>query len=113
MQHKRTTHQYQAEYDERRIILRPRPTPRRRTRHLLQDMIYPLTLTFALSICFSGVGALGFWGFEIIAASASPTTSSSYHWRSRKNICLGAMLVGLSGCLGTALVAGCLGDGEE
>ncbi|MBD2504699.1 hypothetical protein [Anabaena azotica] len=113
MQQKRTIREYQTEYDHHKIILRKRPTPRRRTRALLQDMMYPVTLAFALSICFSGVGALGCWGFEIIAANASPMTSSSYHWRSRKNICLGAMLVGLSGCLGSALVGGILGGVDE
>ncbi|MBD2505322.1 hypothetical protein, partial [Anabaena azotica] len=96
-----------------KIILRKRPTPRRRTRALLQDMMYPVTLAFALSICFSGVGALGSWGFEIIAANVDPTTSSSKEWRSRKNICLGMMLVGLSGFLGTALVGGILGGTDE
>ncbi|HEY9801761.1 MAG TPA: hypothetical protein V6D25_15495 [Leptolyngbyaceae cyanobacterium] len=94
MQQKRTTRQYQAEYDNHKIILRPRPTPRRKIRAQLQDMMYPVTLAFALSICFSGVGALGCWGFEIIAANASPMTSSSYHWQARKNICLGSALVG-------------------
>lgn len=92
-------------------------TQRRRTRDLLQDMIYPVTLAFVLSICFSGVGALGCWGFEIIAANANPTSISSYHWQARKNICMGLMLVGVSGFLagflGAALVSEMAGGGNE
>ena len=112
-QQKRTNRQYQVQYDERQIILRSRPTPRRRTRDLIQHMLYPITVACLLSIGFSGVGALGCWGFEIIAANASPTSISSNEWRERKNICMGMMLVGLSGFLGTALVGGILGGVDE
>ncbi|WP_224095730.1 hypothetical protein [Nostoc sp. MS1] len=115
MQNKRTTHEYQVQYDNHKIILRP--IQRRRKSDLLQSLLYSITLAFALSICFSGVGALGSWGMEIIAANANPTTSSSYHWQARKNICMGLMLVGLSGFLagflGAALVSEIAGEIDE
>ncbi|BAT56564.1 hypothetical protein NOS3756_55760 (plasmid) [Nostoc sp. NIES-3756] len=57
------------------------------------------------------------WGFEIIAANTNPTTSSSYHWQARKNICMGLMLVGVSGFLagflGATLVSEIAGEINE
>ncbi|BAY41374.1 hypothetical protein NIES2111_57700 (plasmid) [Nostoc sp. NIES-2111] len=84
MQNKRTTHEYQVQYDNHKIILRP--IQRRKTGYLLQSLLLRVTVACLLSICFSGVGALGSWGMEIIAANANPTSISSYHWQARKNI---------------------------
>ncbi|WP_242056080.1 hypothetical protein [Nostoc flagelliforme] len=52
---------------------------------------------------FSGVGAMGCWGLEIIDINANPNIIIS-GWEQQKNICLGAMLVSFSAFLGSSLV---------
>ncbi|MCC5600858.1 hypothetical protein [Nostoc favosum] len=51
---------------------------------------------------FSGVGAMGCWGMEIIETNNPNIIISG--WQQQKNICLGAMLVSFSAFLGSSLV---------
>lgn len=112
-QHRRIMREYQVQYDERRIILRPRYNVRRRTREVIQRALFPITVAFLLSVGFSGVGALGCWGLEIITANSNPMSISQYQWQARKNVCLEGMLVGLSGFLGSALLGACVGGSDQ
>ncbi|MBD2247533.1 hypothetical protein [Nostoc sp. FACHB-888] len=52
---------------------------------------------------FSGVGAMGCWGMEIIETNADPNIIIS-GWQQQKNICLGAILVSFSAFLGSSLI---------
>ncbi|BBD63273.1 hypothetical protein NIES2109_61230 (plasmid) [Nostoc sp. HK-01] len=109
------TQEYQAKYDEtRQIVIRYHYIKRSRTREFMENALLTIGITCLLSTAFLGIGALGCWGFEIIGANASSSMISQYNWQARKNICLGGMLVCISGVLGSALLNGYLDfDGTQ
>ncbi|MBD2302872.1 hypothetical protein [Nostoc sp. FACHB-190] len=105
---------YQAKYDETRpIVIRYRYIKRSRAKDFVENGLLSVGIVCLLSTAFLGIGALGCWGFEIIAANSSPGIISQYNWQARKNICLGGMLVCISGVLGSALLNGCLDFDEN
>jgi hypothetical protein len=111
--HRQITHEYQVQYNEQQyIVVRHRRIKQQSTRDLIQSLLFKIIVVSLLSVGFSGVAALGCWGLEIITANSSPTSISQYQWQARKNVCLGGMLVGLSGFLGSALLGTCLGGTE-
>ncbi|MFN6567950.1 hypothetical protein [Dendronalium sp. ChiSLP03b] len=96
------------------IIIRKRRTMKRfQTQDFVNHVLYPITISSLIITAFMGVTALGCWGFEIIADNSKPTIISNHHWRSQKNICLGMMTVTFSVFLGSALLGGCLSNGNE
>ncbi|MBE9210069.1 hypothetical protein IQ244_26955 [Nostoc sp. LEGE 06077] len=103
------TQEYQAKYDEtRQIVIRYSCIKRSRTREFMENALLSVGIVCLLSTAFLGIGALGCWGFEIIGANSSSSIINHYNWQARKNICLGGMLVCISGVLGSALLNGCL-----
>ncbi|MDZ7968469.1 MAG: hypothetical protein RM368_26550 [Nostoc sp. DedSLP03] len=70
----------------------------RRTRKIFNPKVFidrtiETTAIISLMITgFSGVGAMGCWGLEVIESNANPNIIIS-GWQQQKNICLGAMLV--------------------
>jgi len=108
------TQEYQVKYNEQQyIIVRHRRIRRYRTRDLIEILLLKVTVISLLSVGFSGVGALGCWGLEIIAANSSSTSINQNIWQARKNVCLGGMLVSLSGFLGSTLLVACGGGSED
>lgn len=66
-----------------------------------------ITISSILITSFFGIGALGCWSIEIIDANTkSVILSKQQDWQTRKHICLGWMLVGLSSFLGSASLVG-------
>ncbi len=62
-----------------------------------------IAISSVLIAGFFGIGALGCWGIEIIEANTkSVILTKQKDWHTRKHICLGWMLVGLSSFLGSA-----------
>ncbi len=61
---------------------------------------------------FLGVGALGCWGLEIIETNTNSTLVGQTYWQAKKNICLGAMVVGFSAFLASGMLGAILSDGE-
>ncbi|MEA5569223.1 hypothetical protein [Anabaena sp. UHCC 0399] len=111
--HRKITHEYQVQYNEQQyIVVRHRRIKRQRTRDFIQSLLFKMTVVSLLTVGFSGVAAMGCWGLEIIAANSNPTSINQYIWQARKNVCLGGMLVGLSGFLGSALLGACVGGTE-
>lgn len=107
------TQEYQAKYDEsRQIVIRHYYIKRSRARELFENALLSIGIVCLLSTAFLGIGALGCWGFEIIGANSSSSIISQYNWQARKNICLGGMLVCISGVLGSALLNRCLNEEE-
>jgi hypothetical protein len=61
-----------------------------------------IAIASVLITSFFGIGALGCWGIEMIDANTkSVILSKQQDWQTRKHICLGWMLVGLSSFLGS------------
>jgi len=111
---KQLTQKYLAEYDKRTsIVILYRRVKRNHIRDFVENTFLLLGIVCLLSTAFLGIGALGCWGFEIIGANASSSIINQYNWQARKNICLGGMLVCISGVLGSALLNGCLNFDEN
>lgn len=65
-----------------------------------------ITISSILIAGFFGIGALGCWGIEIFDANTkSVIVTKQQDWHTRKHICIGWMLVGLSSFLGSATLA--------
>jgi hypothetical protein len=81
----------------------------RRTRKRFNPKVFidrTIEITAIISLLltgFSGVGAMGCWGLEVIESNANPNTITLL-WERQKNICLGAMLLSCSIFLGSSLV---------
>jgi hypothetical protein len=88
--------------NQNKLILR-RTRKRFSLRILIDRTIEIFAIVSLLFTAFSGVGAMGCWGMEIIETNANPNIVIS-GWQQQKNICLGVMLVSFSAFLGTALV---------
>ncbi|UKP01000.1 hypothetical protein [Nostoc sp. UHCC 0870] len=95
------------------IITRRRRTMKRKMHRSLNQTLTKFALYSIVTTGFLGVAAMGCWGLEIIAANSNSTSISQYQWQARKNVCLGGMLVGLSGFLGSALLGACVGFDEN
>ena len=95
---------YQSQLDHKSKLVLRRRTRRRFNPRIFIDRIIETTAIISLMITgFSGVGAMAFWGLEIIETNANPNIIIS-GWQQQKNICLGAMLVSFSAFLGSSLV---------
>jgi hypothetical protein len=65
-----------------------------------------ITIASVLMTTVFGIGALGCWGREMIDThTKSVVLSQQRVWQTRKQICLGWMLVGLSSFLGSTSLA--------
>jgi hypothetical protein len=102
------TQEYQTKYDEPRQIVIRYHFKRSRVRDFVENALLLVGMVCLLSTAFLLIGALGCWGFEIIGANSSSSMISQYDWQQRKNVCLGGMLVCISGVLGSALLNGCI-----
>ncbi|MDZ8054723.1 MAG: hypothetical protein RMX68_007320 [Aulosira sp. ZfuVER01] len=70
-------------------------------------ILQAITISSILITSLFGIGALGFWGLEIIDANTkSAIVNNQQDWQTRKHICLGWMFVGLSSFLGSASLGG-------
>ncbi|AFY45754.1 hypothetical protein [Nostoc sp. PCC 7107] len=111
--HQKLTQESQAKYDEPSlIVIRYSCIKRSRTREFMENALLSVGIVCLLSTAFLGIGALGCWGFEIIGANSSSSIINHYNWQARKNVCLGGMLVCISGVLGSALLNGCINFDE-
>ncbi|MEH2165339.1 MAG: hypothetical protein V7K41_01395 [Nostoc sp.] len=103
--HKQVVYQSQLDHKSKMV-------PRRRTRRRFNPRIFidrTIETTAIISLLltgFSGVGAMGCWGLEIIETNNPNIIISG--WEQQKNICLGAMLVSFSVFLGSSLVGASL-----
>ncbi|WP_242065093.1 hypothetical protein [Nostoc sp. FACHB-133] len=86
-----------------RLVKSHRPRRRFHPKVFINHTIETIAIISLLLTGFSGVGAMGCWGLEIIESNANPNIIIS-GWEQHKNICLGAMLVCFSGFLGSALI---------
>lgn len=95
---------YQSQLDHKSKLLLRRRTRRRFNPKVFIDRTIETTAIASLLLTgFSGVGAMGCWGLEIIDINANPNIIIS-GWEQQKNICLGAMLVSFSAFLGSSLI---------
>lgn len=85
-----------------RLVLR-RTRKRFKPKIFIDRTIETTAIISLLITGFSGVGAMGCWGLEVIESNANPNTITLF-WERQKNICLGAMLVSCSVFLGSSLV---------
>ena len=93
----------QSQLDHKSKLLFRRRTRRRFNPRIFFDRIIETTAIVSLLLTgFSGVGAMGCWGIEIIETTNSNIIISG--WQQQKSICLGAMLVNFSVFLGSSLV---------
>lgn len=99
----KVTHQSSLPSNTRNKLVLRRTRKRFNSRIIIDCTIETTAIVSLLLTGFSGVGAMGCWGLEIIDTSANPNIIIS-GWQQQKNICLGVMLVSFSAFLGTALV---------
>lgn len=101
------THIRSIDKTELAIIKNRRTVKRLMIQQTLGDRILEtITISSVLIAGFFGIGALGCWGIEIIDANTkSVILSKQQDWQTRKHICLGWMLVGLSSFVGSANLA--------
>jgi hypothetical protein len=93
--------------------VRDRPMFKRHKARRVIDRTLEIMITSSLIVTsFLGVSALGCWGLEIIETNTNSTIIGQTHWQAKKNICLGAMVVGLSAFLGSGILAAILSDDE-
>jgi hypothetical protein len=90
-----------------------RAIKRIRMHSFVDRTLQTFAIYFLIATGFLGVAALGCWGFEIIDSNSSPTVLRGYNWQAQKNVCLGEVVVTLSGFLGSALVGACLSNRSE
>ncbi|MDF5739098.1 hypothetical protein [Nostoc sp. S13] len=103
MKIQKVTHQsYLLSNNKGKLVIRR--TRKRFSPKILIDCTIETTVIVSLLLTgFSGVGAMGCWGLEIIETNANPNIIIS-GWQQQKSICLGAMLVSFSAFLGSSLV---------
>ncbi|BBD70016.1 hypothetical protein NIES4072_72510 [Nostoc commune NIES-4072] len=99
---------YQSQLDHKsKLSLRRRTRRRFKPRILIDRTIETTAIASLLLTGFSGVGAMGCWGMEIIETNADSNIIIS-GWEYQKNRSLGAMLVSFSAFLGSSLVGASL-----
>ena len=99
----KVTHQSSLPSNTRNKLLLRRTRKRFNPKVFIDRTIETTAIVSLLLTGFSGVGAMGCWGMEIIETNANPNIIIS-GWEQQKNICLGAMLVSISVFLGSSLV---------
>ncbi|MDZ7970243.1 MAG: hypothetical protein RM368_35805 [Nostoc sp. DedSLP03] len=104
--HKQVVYQSQLEHKSK-MVFRRRIKRRFNPRIILDRTIETTAIVSLLLTGFSGVGAMGCWGLEVIESNADRNIIIS-GWEQQKNICLGAMLVSFFAFLGSSLVGASL-----
>ena len=100
--HKQVVYQSQLDHKSK-MVLRRRTRRRFNPKVFIDHTIETTAIVSLLLTGFSGVGAVGCWGMEIIETNANPNIIIS-GWQQQKNICLGAMLISFSVFLGSSLI---------
>ncbi|MCC5666968.1 hypothetical protein LC653_24525 [Nostoc sp. CHAB 5784] len=103
MKTQKVTHQSSLPSNTRNKLVLRRTRKRFNPRIFIDRTIETTAIASLLLTGFSGVGAIGSWGIEIIETNANPKIIIS-DWQQQKNICLGGMLVSFSAFLGSSLV---------
>ena len=103
----KVTHQSSLPSNTRNKLVLRRTRKSFNPRILLDRTIERTAIISLLLTGFSGVGAMGCWGLEVIESNADRNIIIS-GWEQQKNICLGAMLVSFSAFLGISLVGASL-----
>jgi hypothetical protein len=85
-----------------RLVKNHRPRRRFNSKVFIERTIETTAIVSLLITGFSGVGAMGCWGMEIIETNNPNIIISG--WEQQKKTCLGMMLVSFSGFLGSALI---------
>ena len=96
------THQSSLPSNTRNKLVLRRTRKRFNPRILIDRTIETFAIGSLLLTGFSGAGAIGCWGLEVIETNNPNIIISG--WQQQKNICLGAMLVSCSVFLGSSLV---------
>lgn len=107
MKTQKATYQSSLSSNTRNKLVLRRTRKRFNPKIFIDRIIETTAIVSLLKTCFSGVGAMGCWGLEIIETNANPNIIIS-GWQQQKNICLGAMLVSFSAFLGSSLVGASL-----
>jgi hypothetical protein len=102
----KVTHQSSLPSNTRNKLVLRRTKRRFNPKVFIDRTIETTAIASLLLTGFSGVGAIGCWGLEIIETNNPNIIISG--WQQQKNICLGAMLVSFSAFLGTSLVGASL-----
>jgi hypothetical protein len=98
---------YQSQLDHKSKLVSRRRTKKRFNPRIFIDRTIETTAIISLLLTgFSGVGAMGCWGLEIIETNNPNIIISS--WEYQKNRSLEAMLVSFSAFLGSSLVGASL-----
>ncbi|MBN4003216.1 hypothetical protein [Nostoc sp. LPT] len=100
--HKQVVYQSQLDHKSK-LVLRRRTRRRFKPRIFIDRTIETTAIVSLLLTSFSGVGAMGCWGMEIIETNTNSNIIIS-GWEYQKNRSLGAMLVCFSAFLGSSLV---------
>ncbi|MHC5854428.1 hypothetical protein [Nostoc sp.] len=99
----KVTHQSSMPSNTRNKLVLRRTRKRFNPRIFIDRTIETTAIVSLLLTGFSGVGAMGCWGMEIIETNANANIIIS-GWEQQKNICLGAMLVSFSVFLGSSSI---------
>lgn len=103
MKTQKVTHQSSLPSNTRNKLVLRRTRKRFNPRIIIDRTIETTAIASLLITGFSGVGAMGCWGIEIIETNVNPNIIIS-SWQQQKSICLGAMVVSFSAFLGSSLV---------
>jgi hypothetical protein len=103
----KVTHQSSLPSNTRNKLVLRRTRKRFNPRIFIERTIETTAIISLLLTGFSGVGAMGCWGMEIIETNADSNIIIS-GWEYQKNRSLGAMLVSFSAFLGSSLVGASL-----
>ncbi|MBN3947394.1 MAG: hypothetical protein HWQ38_13355 [Nostoc sp. NMS7] len=106
MKTQKVTHESSLPSNTRNKLVLRRTRKRFNPRIFIDRIIETTAIISLLITGFSGVGAMGCWGMEIIETNNPNIIISG--WQQQKNICLGAMLVSFSAFLGSSLVGASL-----
>ncbi|MEJ6486037.1 hypothetical protein N0Y54_33050 [Nostoc punctiforme UO1] len=99
----KVTHQSSLPSNTRNKLVLRRTRKRFSPKIFIDRTIETIAITSLLLTGFSGVGAIGCWGLEIIDTNANPNIIIS-GWEYQKNRSIGAMLLSFSAFLGSSLV---------
>ena len=102
----KVTHQSSLPSNTRNKLVLRRTRKRFSPKVFIDLTIETTAIASLLLTGFSGVGAIGCWGLEIIETNNPNTIISG--WQYQKNRSLGAMLVSFSAFLGSSLVGASL-----
>ncbi|MEA5606460.1 hypothetical protein [Nostoc sp. UHCC 0252] len=103
----KVTHQSSLPSNTRNKLVLRRTRKRFNPKVFIDRTIETTAIVSLLLTGFSGVGAIGCWGLEIIETNTNSNIIIS-GWEYQKNRSLGAMLVSFSAFLGSSLVGASL-----